>query len=125
MGGLEASSVTHGGGWRLLSCMWLHGGVFHVLVNMLGVLVVGIRLEKDFGPGQTHALIPGALSLQRYQSLPCLGLGCSHPHPAYPSWKDGERERLVSAFLFVVGQIPIRRKGEKGKEKGAGTPCRF
>lgn len=32
--------------------MWLHGGVFHLLVNMLGLLVVGIRLEKDFGPGE-------------------------------------------------------------------------
>jgi hypothetical protein len=124
MGGLEASSVTHGGGWRLLSCMWLHGGVFHVLVNMLGVLVVGIRLEKDFGPGQTHALVPGTL---RYQSLPCLGLGCSHPHPAYPSWKDGETERLVSTFFSVVGQTLSdgRERRARGTEKGAGTPCRF
>eukprot|EP00243_Klebsormidium_subtile_P001400 TRINITY_DN12413_c0_g1_i1.p1 TRINITY_DN12413_c0_g1~~TRINITY_DN12413_c0_g1_i1.p1 ORF type:complete len:482 (+),score=69.42 TRINITY_DN12413_c0_g1_i1:279-1724(+) len=49
MGGLQSSAIRHGGGWRLLSCMWLHGGVFHLLVNMLGLLVVGVRLEKDFG----------------------------------------------------------------------------
>ncbi|KAG8387851.1 hypothetical protein BUALT_Bualt02G0064200 [Buddleja alternifolia] len=35
--------------WRLASCMWLHAGVVHVLLNMLGLLFVGIRLEQEFG----------------------------------------------------------------------------
>ncbi|KAL3530760.1 hypothetical protein ACH5RR_010082 [Cinchona calisaya] len=35
--------------WRLASCMWLHAGVFHVLANMLSLLLVGIRLEQEFG----------------------------------------------------------------------------
>jgi hypothetical protein len=30
MGGSQASSVPHGGGWQLPSCMWLHRGVFRV-----------------------------------------------------------------------------------------------
>ncbi|MED6171413.1 Retinoblastoma-like protein 1 [Stylosanthes scabra] len=36
-------------GWRLITCMWLHGGVFHLLANMLGILIIGIRLEQEFG----------------------------------------------------------------------------
>ena len=38
-------------GWRLLTCNWLHGGVFHILANMLSLLVIGIRLEQEFGFG--------------------------------------------------------------------------
>ncbi|KAG9157862.1 hypothetical protein Leryth_000042 [Lithospermum erythrorhizon] len=35
--------------WRLFTCIWLHGGVFHILANMLSLLVIGIRLEQEFG----------------------------------------------------------------------------
>ena len=52
MGGLEVSKVVDGDqGWRLISCMWLHGGVFHLLANMLSLLAIGIRLEQEFGFG--------------------------------------------------------------------------
>ncbi|KAL2336611.1 hypothetical protein Fmac_011057 [Flemingia macrophylla] len=50
MGALSVPKVVHQHqGWRLITCMWLHGGVFHLLANMFGLLVVGIRLEKEFG----------------------------------------------------------------------------
>ncbi|KAK8546901.1 hypothetical protein V6N13_093940 [Hibiscus sabdariffa] len=35
--------------WRLVSCMWLHAGVIHLLVNMISLLFLGIRLEQEFG----------------------------------------------------------------------------
>ncbi|EYU18983.1 hypothetical protein ABFS82_04G181600 [Erythranthe guttata] len=35
--------------WRIVSCMWLHAGMFHILANMLSLLFVGIRLEQEFG----------------------------------------------------------------------------
>ena len=50
MGALDVRKVVDGKqGWRLLSCNWLHGGVFHILANMLSLLVIGIRLEQEFG----------------------------------------------------------------------------
>ncbi|CAN1849683.1 RHOMBOID-like protein 1 [Linum perenne] len=50
MGALDVNKVVHQHqGWRLLSCNWLHGGVFHLLANMLSLLVIGIRLEQEFG----------------------------------------------------------------------------
>ena len=52
MGALDVSRVVHRHqGWRLITCMWLHAGVFHLLANMLGILVIGIRLEQEFGFG--------------------------------------------------------------------------
>ncbi|KAL3677762.1 hypothetical protein R1sor_020718 [Riccia sorocarpa] len=50
MGALESNLVVNGGeGWRLLSCLWLHAGVFHLFANMTGLLSVGIRVEREFG----------------------------------------------------------------------------
>lgn len=44
--------VEEGEGWRLLSCMWLHVGVIHLVANMLSLLFIGIRLEQEFGFGK-------------------------------------------------------------------------
>ena len=50
MGALEVNKVVHGDQlWRLVTCNWLHAGVFHLLANMLSLLVIGIRLEQEFG----------------------------------------------------------------------------
>lgn len=53
MGALEVQKMIHGHhqAWRLLSCMWLHAGVFHILANMLSLVFIGIRLEQEFGFG--------------------------------------------------------------------------
>lgn len=50
MGALHMSKVVHGHqGWRLITCIWLHGGVIHLLVNMLSFVYIGILLEQVFG----------------------------------------------------------------------------
>ncbi|XVF74719.1 hypothetical protein PTKIN_Ptkin13bG0134200 [Pterospermum kingtungense] len=50
LGALEWDLVVEGKQtWRLLSCMWLHAGVIHLLANMLSLLFLGIRLEQEFG----------------------------------------------------------------------------
>lgn len=50
MGALQVDKVVKGHqAWRLLSCMWLHAGVFHILANMLSLVFIGIRLEQEFG----------------------------------------------------------------------------
>ncbi|KZV51801.1 inactive rhomboid protein 1-like [Dorcoceras hygrometricum] len=50
MGALDVGKVVHKHeGWRLITCIWLHGGVFHLLANMLSLLIIGIRLEQEFG----------------------------------------------------------------------------
>ncbi|XP_044477285.1 RHOMBOID-like protein 1 isoform X2 [Mangifera indica] len=50
MGALVIEKVTkQHQTWRLFTCVWLHGGVFHLLTNMLSLLFIGIRLEQEFG----------------------------------------------------------------------------
>nr|KAJ0194212.1 hypothetical protein LSAT_V11C800422820 [Lactuca sativa] len=50
MGALDVNKVVDDHqGWRLITCIWLHGGLLHLLANMLSLLVIGIRLEQEFG----------------------------------------------------------------------------
>ncbi|KAI5070274.1 hypothetical protein GOP47_0014617 [Adiantum capillus-veneris] len=50
VGALDTNKVVHDHqGWRLVSCMWLHAGVIHLVANMLSLLVIGIKLEQEFG----------------------------------------------------------------------------
>ncbi|GAV68919.1 Rhomboid domain-containing protein [Cephalotus follicularis] len=50
LGALEWYKVVHGHqGWRLVTCIWLHAGVIHLLANMLSLVFIGIRLEQQFG----------------------------------------------------------------------------
>ncbi|XP_010545774.1 PREDICTED: RHOMBOID-like protein 5 [Tarenaya hassleriana] len=49
LGALERKLVQNGQKWRLLSCIWLHGGLLHLLANMISLLCIGMRLEQEFG----------------------------------------------------------------------------
>ncbi|CAD6252463.1 unnamed protein product [Miscanthus lutarioriparius] len=50
IGALDVPKVVHGRkGWCLITCMWLHAGVVHLLINILCLVIIGIRLEQEFG----------------------------------------------------------------------------
>ncbi|KAG4118330.1 hypothetical protein ERO13_D11G007800v2 [Gossypium hirsutum] len=50
LGALKWDKVVHGNqAWRLITCIWLHAGVIHLLANMLSLIFIGIRLEQEFG----------------------------------------------------------------------------
>ncbi|KAL5729571.1 hypothetical protein ACHQM5_002503 [Ranunculus cassubicifolius] len=50
VGALQVSLVVVDGQvWRLITCIWLHAGVVHLVLNMISLLFVGVRLEKEFG----------------------------------------------------------------------------
>ncbi|KAA8533757.1 hypothetical protein F0562_031274 [Nyssa sinensis] len=50
LGALERNKVVDKHqAWRLISSIWLHAGVIHLLANMLSLVFIGIRLEQQFG----------------------------------------------------------------------------
>lgn len=50
LGALEWYKVVHKDqGWRLITAIWLHAGLIHLVANMLSLIFIGIRLEQQFG----------------------------------------------------------------------------
>ncbi|XP_051143168.1 RHOMBOID-like protein 3 [Andrographis paniculata] len=50
LGALSWTKIVHQHqGWRLISSIWLHAGVIHLVANMLSLVLIGIRLEQHFG----------------------------------------------------------------------------
>mmetsp|Transcript_18540 Transcript_18540/g.30997 ORF Transcript_18540/g.30997 Transcript_18540/m.30997 type:complete len:411 (+) Transcript_18540:199-1431(+) len=35
--------------WRIVTCNWMHGGLIHLVLNMMAVLQLGVSLERSFG----------------------------------------------------------------------------
>ncbi|XP_077247585.1 inactive RHOMBOID-like protein 8 [Tasmannia lanceolata] len=51
MGALQWTLVMqHHQRWRIVTCLWLHAGVTHLVVNLSSVMFVGVHLEQMFGP---------------------------------------------------------------------------
>jgi membrane associated rhomboid family serine protease len=48
-GWLTPGLVTAGDSWRLLSYAFLHGGIVHLLFNMMALFVIAPQLEKTLG----------------------------------------------------------------------------
>lgn len=51
-GALFRPAVENGEWWRIFSAMFLHGGIAHLGVNMLGLYILGHFCEEIFGPGR-------------------------------------------------------------------------
>ena len=50
--------VRHHQAWRLVTSIWIHAGVVHLLANMISLLFIGIRLEREFGFGTFSLSLP-------------------------------------------------------------------
>jgi rhomboid protease GluP len=61
-GGNAASEVQRGEWWRMLTATFLHGGIMHLSMNMIGLLSIGIIVERIYGHRQ-FALIYFAAGL--------------------------------------------------------------
>lgn len=60
MGSLYAPAVWDGQWWRLLSAMFLHGGLMHIGFNMYVLYSIGPELERIYGTPRFVALYLGA-----------------------------------------------------------------
>ncbi|XP_060211671.1 RHOMBOID-like protein 3 isoform X2 [Lycium barbarum] len=50
MGALEWNKVVHHHqGWRLITCIWLHSGVIHLLARSMSFIFVGKHVEQQYG----------------------------------------------------------------------------
>ncbi|KAK4718422.1 hypothetical protein R3W88_016760 [Solanum pinnatisectum] len=46
--------VYHHQGWRLITCIWLHASLIHLLASTMGFMVVAKHLEQQYGSHFPH-----------------------------------------------------------------------
>jgi len=74
------SLVAHGEYWRLVTANFLHGGVWHLFFNLMGLLALGRVIEMFYGPARMLAIfilsaVAGAVA--SYFFTPQISLGAS------------------------------------------------
>lgn len=118
-GGNAASEVQRGQWWRLLTAIFLHNGLLHVALNMLGLYSVGVTVERIYGHRLFaliyfgSGLVGSALSLH-FAAQKAVSVGASgavfgvagallvamlQHRNALP--KTMGRQTLISATLFI------------------------
>lgn len=55
-GALARGLVDAGEWWRMVSCLFVHAGTGHLLVNALGLVVLGLLVEDIFGAARMTAI---------------------------------------------------------------------
>lgn len=50
LGELDSAAVLRGDYWRIAAALFLHYGAVHLLLNMLGLYLLGVPLETEIGP---------------------------------------------------------------------------
>ncbi|CAN1235905.1 RHOMBOID-like protein 8 [Linum perenne] len=60
MGALRRTLLEKHQTWRILSSPLLHAGVFHLIINLICILFVGIFLEQEYGAVRTGLIYTGS-----------------------------------------------------------------
>lgn len=77
-GALVRENLLDGEAWRLVSSMFLHGGIEHLVGNMLALYVLGIGCEHAFGSATMAGLylaagVAGGLASAALEPAPTVG----------------------------------------------------
>jgi membrane associated rhomboid family serine protease len=83
-GSLIPAAVMHGWVWQLVTYSFLHGGVWHVLINMLMLWMFGAQEEQDWGSKKflefyLFCVIGAALTTMSVSYLHIHGVGPNTP----------------------------------------------
>lgn len=49
VGGNRRANIVNGEYWRLLTSVFIHGGIFHLVMNLFGIFLTGMFLEEKVG----------------------------------------------------------------------------
>ena len=56
MGAKDNASIAAGQVWRFITPVFIHGGYFHLIINLYSLYAIGPVVERFFGPWRTLAL---------------------------------------------------------------------
>lgn len=115
-GALVRDRVLAGEWWRILSAMFLHGSVDHVLGNVIVLYIVGMACEHAFGGARTALVY-----LAHRHRLGHLG-GVADPHgpgdPLHRQLRPSGRPRRWSPPRVGAGAAPPGNGGPVARAPG-------
>jgi len=96
--------IEYGEWWRLITAMFVHFDIFHLLANSFGIIVFGTRVERYFGRGAFLLIYFGTGLVASFVSLANLRFFDSF---AVSGGASGAVYGLV-AMVFVVSRVTDR-----------------
>ncbi len=78
--GTQLAELRAGRPWTLLTAIYLHGGVLHIVFNMMWVRNLAPELQRGFGPARFFIIwtVAGLAGYLLSDGLPLLGIGGGH-----------------------------------------------
>jgi membrane associated rhomboid family serine protease len=102
--------IERGWIWQLVTYMFLHGGPLHILLNMLGIWMFGVELERRWGTRyfvQYYAVsgIGGGITFLLVSLLPFAAMAPTYVTPAVGA--SGALFGLLLAYAIYYPHRPI------------------
>lgn len=104
VGAFDTDRIFEGEVWRLFTSIFLHGGVFHIIFNMMVLYFAGQRLEAEYGSRElTLIYLGGGVFANLFRlSLQAVGL-------AAPSLAVGASGAIMTLLVIYAFRWPHQR----------------
>lgn len=105
-GGEVGPLVEAGETWRLVTAMFLHGNVFHLVLNLAGLWVAGSAIEERFGRARTFVV---------FVATGVAGALASYFWYARAGFSVGASGAIFGLIGCAIGHA-LRRRGPAGRQ---------
>ncbi len=117
-GGLYKPAVQQGQWWRLITAIFIHGGLMHLLMNMFGLLLAGVIAEESLGLKKFLLVyiiggIGAGLFSMNWYNTPVLAVGASGAifslqglmlaFVVFKKFEAGMRGAVLFLLIFTAG----------------------
>jgi rhomboid protease GluP len=102
LGSTSPYDLLGGRPWTMLTAIYLHGGILHILFNLMWVRNLAPELQRGFGPARLFLIwtVAGVVGFLLSDLLPILGVGPPH----FSVGASGSIFGLMAA-LIVYGRV--------------------
>lgn len=106
--------VLHGWVWQLFTYMFVHGGLSHLLVNMIGLFFFGTQVERELGSKEfllyylLTGFLAGLFSFVAYAATGALGVPLVGASGAIFALLLAFAVLNPNADIYLWGLLPIR-----------------